>query len=62
MDECKPSCMAVKLIVFGLILVLVRVYYPAWDIWVVIGALIILKGVLELAMPVCPCVSAKKKK
>jgi hypothetical protein len=62
MDECQPKCMAVKLLIIGLILILVRLY-TAWDIWVVLGAILIVKAVVLFFMPKCSCnIKTKKKK
>ena len=47
------KCHASKYIVVGLVL-LANQLYLKWDIWVVIGALLVLKGVLKLVKPNCP--------
>ena len=59
--ECTPRCMAMKLLVMGIVLILVRLY-TAWDIWIVIGALLVVKGVLLFMMPVCRCNAKPTKK
>ena len=46
------KCHAGKLVVFGIILI-VNQLYIGWDIWVVIGALFVLKGLMKFAMPMC---------
>ena len=51
---CKPSCKGMKMVVFGLILIANQLWFR-WDIWVVVGALVALKGVMCMAMPCCPC-------
>ncbi|MFH0868520.1 MAG: hypothetical protein V1831_04355 [Candidatus Woesearchaeota archaeon] len=61
-DHCK--CWAWKLIVIGAVLVLARLY-TTWDMWVLVGVILIIKGILKLAKPTC-CneakPAAKKKK
>jgi hypothetical protein len=52
--------MATKLLIFGIILVLVRIY-TSWDIWVVIGALLIIKAIVLFIKPECPCTEKGKK-
>lgn len=49
---------AVKALVAGIIIILVRLY-TTWDIWVVIGALMIIKA---LIMFVHPCDKKEKVK
>ena len=51
-DGYCGKCHAGKLIVFGLILVANQLYLK-WDIWVLIGALFVLKGIMKMAMPSC---------
>jgi hypothetical protein len=65
-EECTTQCVATKLLVIGIVIVLARLY-TTWDIWVVIGALLIIKAVLLYVMPVCGCQTkaakdSKKKK
>ncbi|MFH1182318.1 MAG: hypothetical protein V1702_05135 [Candidatus Woesearchaeota archaeon] len=48
------QCIACKLLVLGIVLILVRLY-TSWDMWVVIGTLAVIKGILLFMMPVCPC-------
>ncbi|MBI2653532.1 hypothetical protein HYX02_01850 [Candidatus Woesearchaeota archaeon] len=49
-DGVCGKCWAAKFIVVGLVLI-ANQYWFGWDIWVVIGVLLVLKGVLKLAMP-----------
>jgi membrane-bound ClpP family serine protease len=60
MEGCTPQCKAMKLLVFGIVLILVRLF-TTWDIWVVIGALLVIKGLLMLMMPKCCCQKKGKK-
>lgn len=50
MECCTPRGIALKLLIVGLVLVLVRLY-TAWDIWVVIGTILIIKAVVLFMMP-----------
>ena len=61
MENCTPKCWAMKLLVLGIVLILVRIY-TAWDIWVVLGAVLIIKGFLLLVMPNCGCQVKTKAK
>ncbi len=65
MGEHMRYCIGIKWIVVGLILILVRMY-TTWDIWIVLGVLIILKGIMKFFMPMYPyykpeAVKGKKK-
>ncbi|MDD5111955.1 MAG: hypothetical protein PHG85_05375 [Candidatus Altiarchaeota archaeon] len=44
---------AAMLFVFGLVIVVVRIYMPSWDIWVVIGAMMMLKALFMAVMSMC---------
>lgn len=62
MENCTGRCIASKLLVIGIVLILVRMY-TTWDIWVVIGAILIIKAILLYVMPMCHCqVDAQPKK
>lgn len=50
MEGCTPVCKATMLLVLGILLILIRVY-TAWDIWIVIGALLVIKAIVIFAMP-----------
>ncbi len=54
------KCWAAKYIIIGLILI-ANQYWFKWDIWVVIGVLLILKGLLKWAKPTCPHCEAPAK-
>lgn len=52
--DCKPACQGITFLIIGIALILIKLY-TAWDMWVVIGALIIILGLIKLICPVCPC-------
>ena len=54
MDECSTQCKAMKMLVFGSIILLTRIY-TTLDIWIVIGCLLVFKAIILLLMPKCPC-------
>ena len=58
MEHSDPKCMAMELLVLGVILIVVRTY-TNWDIWVVVGALLVLKALWIYFNPMCGC--ARKK-
>jgi len=58
---CTPGCIGAKLLVMGLVLILVRIY-TQWDIWVVLGVILIIKAVMMFIMPVCACNRDSKAK
>ena len=58
--EHTPKQIATKMIVFGLIIILVRLY-TNWDIWVVIGAILVLKGIVIGVHKGACCEKVKKK-
>lgn len=49
-DGVCSKCWAAKYIVVGLVLIANQLWFK-WDIWVVIGVLLVLKGLMKLAMP-----------
>ena len=49
-DGVCSKCWSVKLIVLGAILIANQMWFQ-WSWWVLIGALLILKGIMKLAMP-----------
>lgn len=63
-EHCTPRCMAAKLLVLGIIIILVRMVkkFTDWDIWIVIGALLIVTALVMCAMPACCQKKAGKKK
>jgi hypothetical protein len=64
MGECVPQCKGAMLLVAGI--VIIAAVYMNWNIWYVIGILLIIKGGVKLMCPVCKCgeckVEMKKKK
>jgi hypothetical protein len=55
MDECcTPRCKAIKLLILGIIIILIK-KYTVWDMWIVIGGLLIIKAIMIFIMPICPC-------
>jgi len=63
MCECNRWMAAVKMFVVGLILILITLY-TNWDLGLVLGVLVIIKGLLIAFMPMhsCSCETKGKKK
>ncbi|MEK6819049.1 MAG: hypothetical protein AABY10_03895 [Nanoarchaeota archaeon] len=51
MGAC-PKCHAVVCLIIGIIF-LINSYWPFSDWWMLIGILLVIKGVLKLLMPCC---------
>lgn len=51
---------AVMLFIFGLVILLARLY-TKWDIWIVLGVLMIVKALLMAVMSMC-CQGKEEKK
>ncbi len=51
-DGVCSKCWGTKYIVVGLILI-ANEYWFQWNVWVVIGTLLVIKGVLKHVMPSC---------
>ena len=49
-DGICAKCLSMKYIVAGVVIILVRIY-TNWDIWIVLGTMVAIKGLLKLAMP-----------
>lgn len=59
MEYHSHKCIATKMLIVGIVLILVRIY-TQWDMWIVIAILILIKGLIMLFMPE-NCCKAKKK-
>ncbi|MBS3075145.1 hypothetical protein J4429_01670 [Candidatus Pacearchaeota archaeon] len=61
---CDSKMMALEMLVLGIVLILVRMF-TVWDIWIVLGALAIIKAIMLFVMPNHCCdekPAAKRKK
>ena len=59
-DGYCGKCHGAKLIVFGLVLIVNQLYLKL-DIWLVLGILVVLKGIMKLSMPSCSHCQPDKK-
>ena len=60
MEECcSGKTWALKWLILGIILIVVRIY-TSWDIWVVLGVLLVIKALILIIMPMC-CKTKKKR-
>lgn len=60
MEGFNHRHIAIKLLIVGVVFVLVRLYTD-WDIWVVIGAILVIKAILLFVMPAHNCDSKESK-
>lgn len=49
-----PQCYGMMAVVLGAVLIANQLWFR-YDIWVVLGALLVIKGIIKIAMPVCKC-------
>jgi hypothetical protein len=61
MEGCKPYCIATKLLVAGIVLILVTLF-TTWNIWIVIGAMLIIKAIIMFIAPNCCCHKKEEEK
>lgn len=61
MGENMHKHMACKLLIVGIVLILVRLY-TSWDMWIVIGALLVIKSLIMFSGKGKCCEPAKKGK
>jgi len=59
-DGICAKCWSAKFIVIGLILIANQLWIK-WDIWVVIGSLLVLKGIIKFVKPMCGHCEPEKK-
>ena len=55
---CNSKIMAVKMLVLGIVVILVRMF-TAWDIWIVLGVLAVIKAIMLFVMPGSCCCDEK---
>lgn len=60
MESCTSRVWATKMLIVGIVLILVRLY-TNWDIWIVIGALIVLKAILLYLTPASSNAKTRKR-
>jgi len=59
--DCNPNLMGLKLLILGIIIILVRIFTP-WDIWVVLGVLLVIKAVIMFLLPMKSGSKKRKKR
>lgn len=56
---CTPKCKSMKLLIMGIAIILLDTYTDL-NLWLIVGVLLILKAVLVLLVPICPCCNTKQ--
>jgi hypothetical protein len=56
---CTPKCKSMKLLILGIVIILLDIY-TRWDLWLVIGILLIIKAIWVTLMPRCPYCSPRQ--
>ena len=59
--DCSPNAMGLKLLILGVIIILVRIFTP-WDIWVVLGVLLVIKAIIIFLMQTKSSPKKRKKR